>query len=134
MPKIINEKEFPINVNGTKTGENYAGKFKAKKFLSHLDDLTMDNLRRQFLGPAPGTPYPRIESQAEALAETAVCLIEAPNWWKEADNGASLLDDEPLQEVVNECRRIREEALKAVKDAAKPAKEELAKQDFDAAV
>jgi hypothetical protein len=123
-----NEDSFTINVTGTKTGTNYAGKFTAKIYLSFADELARDNLRRFLLGPSPGVPTERIANMADLLSEVAVRVNEGPSWFIDSDRGQTL-KDEPLQAIYKECIAVSQKPIEEMKAKAAEAKKNLAAQD-----
>lgn len=123
-----NDAPFSISVIGDSTDEKWVGDFRAKKRLSHRDHLRKDQIRRELLGSAPGTPTDRALSTAMILSELAVRLTKAPKWWTEAAEGQDLQDDNVIGAAFDEAMRIEREAVEAKKKKAAEAQEELRKE------
>ena len=124
-----NEESFTVNINGSKTGTNYAGKFRARVWLSFGEELARDNLRRSLLGPATGTPAPGVVNVADVLSDLGIRIIEGPSWWQESNGGANILDSEVISELWDKCMDIPTKAMEALKEKAAAAKTNLASID-----
>lgn len=128
MSTLDMEREFVVSVKGETTGQDYKGKFKAKRFLSHKDRLNQDRMRRELLG---GTLVDQASelaaSTAEVIAQCRVRLLDAPMWWKSSDSGLDLIDQSPVVEVYNKVIEIEKEAIAALQKEGEEAKEALNK-------
>jgi hypothetical protein len=107
----INESSFSINVTSL-SGENYAGAFKARKRLSHIQTLRRDELRRELLGAKPEVAPDELKKNAFILSTCAAYVFDGPRWWLESDSGQSLVDEEPVAAVYEEVAKV----VKAVND------------------
>jgi len=118
--------EFSINVTGT-SGEVFKGVFKVKPRLNPREVLQQDQIRRDLLGGGPknAEPSQAASSTASVYSKIWAHLIEAPSWWKDAQNGIELLDEEPIVKVYDEIVRIEKEHIDAVKAAGVKAAEAL---------
>lgn len=94
---------FTVHVTGENSGDRFDGQFTTRNVLSFRLQLERDQTRRRLLGEVPpGTvPTQRVLMSSEMLAELSVRVVESPKWWREADNGQDLEDDEVLVEVYN---------------------------------
>lgn len=121
--------EFSVRVTGETSGEEFVGKFKARKVLNHAQQLEVDRIRRDLLGSSsnPDAASPRAANAAMIFAELAVRLVDAPNWWKESGNGTDLYDDNVVASVYQEAMKAQNDHLKAVKARAEAAKKDLEK-------
>lgn len=117
--------EFTISCTGEKTGATYGGKFKAKRFLSHRDRVMQDRIYRELLGVRPDDASPDAVAYAMMLSQCRVRVLDAPSFWKDADNGLDLRDNKPLEEVCEKCVAIEAAAIKEVQDRAEAAKKQL---------
>lgn len=120
MPVEAADAPFTIHETGDYTDQTWSGEFRAKKRLSHRDQLRKDQIRRELLGGQPGTATDRALSTAMILSELAVRLTKSPAWWTEAGNGIDLEDD-------NVIGRVYDEALKVERDAAEEKKKKAEK-------
>lgn len=101
----LNESSFSINVTAA-SGELFAGTFKVRRRLSHMQSLRRDELRRELLG-ARGEGAPQdLKYNAFILSTCAAYVINGPRWWDESSNGVDLLDVEPVAAVFNEISKI----------------------------
>jgi hypothetical protein len=125
---VANEGYFDLNLVGDVTGEKWLGKFKCKLRLSHRDTLAKDNLRRQLLGGSPELATERASSLAFIASELSVRLVDAPAWWKAADNGLDLADDNVMAEVYSNCVRLERELFDKTHKKAEDASDELKKK------
>lgn len=117
---------FDLDVVGESTESTFKGAFRAKVRLSFREQLRMDQIRRELLGPDPaGNASPDAAAFAIALAELSVRIVEAPEWWKEAKGGLDLEDENVLLEVWEKVKAILKEEADKKAEAAKAAEEEL---------
>ncbi len=92
---------FSVNIRGESSGHDYSGTFKVRTKTSFRDRIREDEVRRTILGANPEGVTPYVSAVAAALAYLGVRVVESPSWWKEADNGLTLEDDNILTEVNN---------------------------------
>lgn len=123
----LDPKSFTISVTDKITGELVRGAFKVKTRLSWRDQLARERIRLDLLGPLAAQASVRAREQADLVSELAVRIVEAPQFWKEADNGLDLQDDAIMVEVFNEAIKAETEAIAALKKLGEEAKVELAK-------
>ena len=95
---IIDEK-FAINCEGQDTKQRYTGDFAARRYLSQNLKMQRSRLIREFLGEFAHYATDQDRLRAIALAECIVYLSSAPDWWKQANNGIELKDDNVVDEV-----------------------------------
>ena len=132
MANNSNTDTFTINVTGTKTGQNYAGKFTVKVWLSFGDELNRDGLRRSLLGPAAGTPADGVVNVAEVLSDLGIRIVEGPSWWQESQGGTTILDAEVISELWKQTMAVPTKAMEALKKTAETSKVNVAAQETDA--
>lgn len=101
----INETSFSINVTAA-SGEAYAGAFKVRRRLSHMQGLRRDELRRELLGTKPEDADKELRYNAFILSTCAAYVIDGPRWWNESSNGIDLFDTEPVAAVFNEISKV----------------------------
>jgi hypothetical protein len=130
MPEPKFTATFVIHETGEDTEEKFDGTFKIRTKLSFKEQLLRDELRRQYLGvtPAGTDAWVRAASLADLFSELGVRIIDAPVWWKSADNGMNLYDD-------NVAKAVYETAMAEVNKSSKKtaADGEKAKSDVMAA-
>lgn len=117
--------EFTIDEVGESSAEKFTGKFALKTVLTHREQLRRDELRRAYLGGFSATPSPRASNQAELFAEINVRISGdkgCPSWWKDADMGLELQDDNIVLAINKELNKGLEERDKAVKAAIEEAR------------
>lgn len=138
-----NDAPFTLHVVGETTDLTWTGEFRAKKRLSHRDQLLKDQVRRELLGGQAGQPTERALSTSMILSELRVRLTKFPAWWPEVGQGLDLDDDNVIGEMYDKALAIEQEALDAKKkkaeEAQKKMREDLAKKkaedaDDDAAM
>jgi hypothetical protein len=122
----MNYSEFVVNIN-LPSDETLRGKFKAKIKLSYRDILSMDAMRRSYLGAQPGEPDGVASTIAMALAKINTHCVETPSWWKEAGNGLDFEDLDVVLTVYQELQKVENEYLKKLKKEAVDAGEALKK-------
>ncbi len=120
----INESNFTINVTAA-SGENFAGAFKIRKRLSHMQNLRRDEIRRSLLGTFPEFAPESVHTNAYMLSTCSVYVIDAPRWWKESNNGLDLLDPEPVAEVFSAIQKVIEASTKELAQKSEQATEVL---------
>jgi hypothetical protein len=124
---MTNTASFTINVVGDITGEQFYGAFKTKVRLSHRDQFRQDQMRRELLGTHQEAASPRAANAAEIFSTINIHLVDAPNWWKDADNGLALEDDNVVGAIWESIMRLKVEAAEELKKKAQEAKGELQK-------
>jgi hypothetical protein len=112
---------FDIHVRGNVTGKTWDGTFRAKPLLTFRDQLNVDKLRRDLVGPNSDGAAPEAFSTAVILAELAFRLTETPEWWKESKGGLDLCDPNVVEEVYKRVKDIETGHLKKVEDEGKSA-------------
>ena len=124
---MIKDQSFTVSVVGDVSGETFRGEFRAVKFLTHRQQLLLDQKRREFLGTNPEAAGVRAKNQAEILSQLAVRLTDAPRWWLESGSGMDLVDGNVMVEVFQATMKVEEEAVAEMKKRAEAAKELLKK-------
>lgn len=78
----------PVYIDFTdEFGEQWKGEFCFKLRLSALDQLTMDQVRRRYLGDAPGEISANAHQIAMACGQLSVLVVKAPEWWGPVKGG-----------------------------------------------
>jgi hypothetical protein len=126
---MIKDQAFTVSVVGETTGETFRGEFRAYKFLTHRQQLMLDQKRRELLGANAETASVRARNQSEVFSQLFVRLSEAPKWWLESGNGMDLVDDNVMVEVFTAAMKVEEEAVASVRKKAEEAKESLKNDD-----
>ena len=116
---------FTVHVVGDVSQTPFDGAFKCRVKLSYRDQLRMDQVRREILGPDGPNASPRAQNTAELLSQLAIHLCDSPNWWKDSNGGLDLMDDNVLAAVWEQVRSIKQAATDAAKAAAEAVKAEL---------
>lgn len=118
-------KSFSVDVEGSTTKRRYNGVFKVRPLLSHRQKLQKDEMKRQLLGMLPDGASNDAFKTAVIFSTIWAHLVEAPGWWKDASNGIDLLDEEPIEAVIDKIVAFEEEVKgQLIKDGEK-AKEGL---------
>jgi hypothetical protein len=123
--EIKYESEFVVSVTGDTTGEKFEGKFKVRTRLSFRDQLRRDEIRRTILGVGADAAYARASSAADMFGELSVRVIESPTWWKNADNGLDLADDNVLSEVYKKALKAEKDLVDSLTKQGEQAKKDL---------
>jgi hypothetical protein len=124
---MIKDQSFTVSVVGDVSGETFRGEFRAVKFLTHRQQLLLDQKRRELLGANPDSANVRAKNQAEIFAQLFVRLTEAPRWWTESGSGLDLVDDNVMVEVFQATMKVEEETVAEMRKRAEAAKELLKK-------
>lgn len=120
----LNESSFSINITAA-SGESFAGAFKVRRRLSHMQSLRRDELRRELLG-AKGEDAPTdLKYNAFILSTCAAYVIDGPRWWNESNNGVELFDTEPVAAVFNEISKVLDAVAAELESKSKKAVEAL---------
>jgi hypothetical protein len=122
---MIKDQAFTVSVVGETSGETFRGEFRAVKFLTHRQQLILDQRRRELLGANPDSATVRAKNQAEVFAQLFVRLTETPKWWLESGNGMDLVDDNVMVAVFENCMSVEKNAIDELKKKAEEAKESL---------
>jgi hypothetical protein len=104
---------FEVHVDkGDLTGKTWHGQFRAKTILSFGEQIRIDRLKRDLLGPGSyDGADPEVVAQAVILSELQVRITEAPEWW---GGGIGHADTNLLKAVYEAANRVRDEHLKTV--------------------
>jgi len=116
---------FSIDVVGEISGDPYKGTFKVKTRLSHRNHLERDQIRRNLLGANSDSASADAAGTAEIFAQLAVRIVDAPGWWKNAENGFELPDEAPVVAVYKAALEAQISANKGLQSAAEEAKKDL---------
>jgi hypothetical protein len=119
LPK--NEKVFLFEHTGSTSQFLYTGQFTVKCVLNIADkrilEIEKTKLQSDFVNPTDD-----LRVLADILANLKVRVIDAPEWWKQSNNGATLLDQDALialfYKVIDQEVAWREELLKLKAPAA----------------
>jgi hypothetical protein len=121
--------EFVVDEIGDVTAQRFQGRFVLKTVLSHKEQLRRDELRRLYLGAFnSSSPSPRAANQAELFADINVRITAdkaysgCPNFWKDADMGLDLSDDNVLVAINRELEKGIADRAAAVQEAIKAAR------------
>ncbi len=112
MPSfVLDDAPFTIHVTGDRTRKLWHGEFRAVRYLTHRQMLQRDRLIREFLGGSnPDATSERY--RATALADCAVSITKAPQFWQEAGGGLDLVDENTLLEVWKGIQKVQQDAIK----------------------
>jgi len=122
---------FTVDVKGADTQEQYKGLFKVKTKLSMRETLREDEVRRGLLGTKPEAASEYAQTVAAALAYLAVRVEDAPGWWKDANGGVDLQDENVLVVVHNACAKEITKLYEEQAEQAEQARDRLKKQKSD---
>ncbi len=117
---------FMVDVIGDVTGHKWEGNFQAKPVLTHSEQLLRDQIMRDLLGVNPKDASPRAVSQSGIIAEIRVRCTVTPSWWKDANNGLSLYDENILAVIFDKCLEIDQKWKDDIRIRAEKAKKDLA--------
>lgn len=120
----LNESSFSINVEAS-SGELFAGPFKCRRRLSHMQSLRRDELRRELLGSKGENAPETMRQNAYILSTCAAYVIDGPRWWNESSNGLDLFDEEPVAAVFEEISKVMKAVNAELEAKAKKATEAL---------
>lgn len=126
----FNETEtFTLDLVGDQTGQKYFGTFECLKRVTHAKQLMRDRLVRELLGPGGQDASIRAKNQAQIIAQLQVCLVKAPDWFKEARYGLDLVDDNVIGDLSDRVDDIQVRAFKEVQEKGEEARKALASKD-----
>ena len=119
-----------VKVTGETTGEEFSGTFKVKPILTHAEQMEVDRLRRDILGPRPSEATPRAFSQATLFAEIQMRVLSgegnSPSWWRDNANGMNLYDDNVVKTVYSQVTKVEDDFRKQLAEQAEAAKKDIA--------
>lgn len=118
---------FEVHVDrGSATGKTWHGDFRAKPVLSFGEQIRIDRIKRDLLGPGPYDGVdPEVMAQAIILAELQVRITEAPEWWA---NGIGHADDNLLRAVYEGANKVAKDHMDALKQEGEKAQEGIRKE------
>lgn len=103
LPK--NEQSFDIEVVGDTTGISHKGTFTAKCVLNmagkHAMELEKTRLQADYANPSSG-----LAGIAIALSTIRAKIVEGPAWWKDSEGGATLIDENVVFKLYDECNKL----------------------------
>lgn len=120
-----NDAPFTLTVVGDTSDTTWTGEFRAKKWLSHRDQLLKDQVRRELLGGQTGLATDRAVTTSMILSELRVRLSKFPAWWAEMGMGIDLADDNVIGEIYDKAIAIEADAVEAKKKKAEKIQEQL---------
>lgn len=130
-----NEHTFQFRGTGERTKVTYSGTFKVKCLLNVNEQVEVA-LRHDSYTRQSKTLLPRAALLARAIAELEIRVIEKPAFWKDCEEGRSLLDENIVFEVFNaalEAEKVFEERVKAANKDAEESISKSAKKEKDKA-
>lgn len=128
LPK--NDRTFYVDVEGADTGQKYEGTFTVRCLLDmggrHAEELEKTRLLADYANPSNG-----LYGIAITLSKLRARIIDGPEWWKQSAGGTSILDENVILHLYDECLRLEQEwradlkkqADKAAKAPEKPEEE-----------
>ena len=112
MPSFqLEDAPFEIHVMGERTKKLWSGQFRCLRFLTHRQMLQRDRLIREFLA-GDNAEQTAERYRATALADCAVSITKAPQFWTDSGNGLDLVDESSLVEVWKAIQKIQNDAAK----------------------
>jgi hypothetical protein len=120
-----NDAPFTLHVVGETSDQTWNGEFRAKKWLSHRDQLLKDQVRRELLGGQTGVAGDRAITTATILSELRVRLTKFPDWWPTTGHGLDLADDNVIAKIYGEALAIEDAAIEAKKAKAEKIQTQL---------
>lgn len=120
-----NDAPFTLTVVGETSDTTWTGEFRAKKWLSHRDQLAKDQIRRELLGGQTGQPTDRALTTSMILSELRVRLTKFPEWWPTTGMGLDLADDNVIGTIYDKAMAIEAEAVEAKKAKAEKIQQQL---------
>jgi len=112
---------FTINVIGETTGKPYSGKFTIKTVLTRGDWFKADAQRRALLGANAQEAMPMLQLEAFMLGKLSVQILDAPDWWKNSNNGLELEDANVITSIFEIVKQKEDEAKEVLKKQAEEA-------------
>lgn len=115
LPK--KEQSFDIDVVGDTTGYHYKGTFTAKCVLNmserHTMELEKTRLQADYANPSAG-----LAGISISLATIRTKIVDGPAWWKDSDQGATLMDENIVFRLYDECNKLETNWRAALKAKA----------------
>lgn len=103
LPK--NEQSFDVDLVGETTGIQYKGTFTAKCVLTmagrHSMELEKTRLQADYANPSAG-----LAGISISLATIRAKINQGPAWWKDSDGGASIIDENIIFTLYDECNKL----------------------------
>lgn len=118
LPK--NEKSFDLDVEGEDTGVHYKGQFRVRCLLDiagkHSLALEKTRLMADYANPSGD-----LRAIAVALANIRAKIVEGPAWWTDSRGGSTIMDENVILAIYDECNRVerlwRDELKKKAQEA-----------------
>lgn len=118
LPK--NEQSFDIDMVGETTNLQYKGTFTAKCVLNiagkHSLELEKTRLMADYANPSAG-----LAGIAIALATIRAKIVDGPAWWKDSDMGSTIMDENVIFKMYDECNRVEASWRESLKKTAEEA-------------
>ena len=122
LPK--NERSFDIDIVGDTTGYKYQGQFTVMCILDmagkHSLELEKTRLMADYANPSRG-----LFGIATSLATIRTKVITSPAWWKNADDGAGIKDENLVFAVYDKCNEMEKEWRDELKTSSEEAETEV---------
>ena len=118
LPK--REKTFLIDMIGEETGEVYKGEFTIMCILDmggkHAEELEKTRLMADFANPSNG-----LLGISITLAKLRARIIDGPKWWENSNGGSTIMDEDVIGHLYDECLRLEKEWRENLKKKAEEA-------------
>ena len=113
LPK--NERTFEFCEKGDVTFKEYKGSFTVKCVLSMLDKRILEVEKSRIMADI-SNPTNELIALSTIMANLNVRIIESPSWWKEANNGNNIQDENIIVTLFDKVMDQEEEWRKEVKN------------------
>ena len=120
LPK--NERTFPFNEKGDLYGHKYEGTFTVKCVLNMFEKRMLE-IEKSRLRTDIANPTPDLIALTTIQANLSVRIIDAPEWWKQSENGNNIQDENIIITLFDKVVEQEEEWRKELKDLAEESTE-----------
>lgn len=113
---------------GSDTGQTYEGSFTIKTLISRRDVFVADERRRLILGTLGDSAPSSINGEAFMMGQLAVRIVDSPKWFKEADLGLELKDENIVPMLFKLCVEKEQERKEEIKKKSEESLKKLSKK------
>lgn len=113
---------------GSDTGQAYEGSFTIKTLLSRRDLFIADERRRLILGTLGDSAPSSINGEAFMMGQLAVRIVDSPKWFKDADLGLDLKDENIVPLLFKLCVEKEQERKDDIKKKSEESLKKLSKK------
>lgn len=102
-------KTVVLDSTGEVTKSKWTGTFRVKCVMSHADRFALERIYSQLLPYDAKDISEEVRLRAATIAELSVRVVDGPQWWESTNHGQSMVDSEPLYDLILSVNKASED-------------------------